>query len=77
VVKDDTTRSTHEEGRRANPGRALDDQEASPGGGAWNSNADRWGSPRRVQTELGGRDEKQLGDDSSYLFFFAFGSFSQ
>jgi hypothetical protein len=47
------------------PGLTLDDQEASPGGGAWNRDADGWGSPQRVQTELddwGDWDEKQLGE---------------
>jgi hypothetical protein len=43
----------------------LNDQEASPGGGTWNRDADGWGSPLPVRTELDGWgdwDEKQLGE---------------
>jgi len=44
---------------------SLDDQEASPGGGAWDRDADGWGSPLPGRTELDGWgdwDEKQLGE---------------
>ena len=45
--------------------KTLDDQEASPGGGAWNRDTDGWGSPQRVRSELDGWgdwDENQLGE---------------
>ena len=46
-------------------GWILDDQEARPSEGAWNRNANGWGSPQPLQTELDGWgdwDENEVGE---------------